>query len=344
MRESCTYGSVRGARGNSRPYRDRREFITLLGSTAAWPLAARAQQVKNARIGFLGLDSPSSHAARVGALQAGLRDLGWIDGRNIHIEFRWAEGNYDLLPPLAEELVRLNVDVLVTHGSSGALAARKATSTTPIVVTAAADILALGLVASLSRPGGNLTGLSFFNAELMAKRLELMKEAIPPLTKAAVLLNPNNASNVFLLTEIENTAKALNITLQTVEAGQPNAFERALAAMHGQQVGAVVIHEDPMFNANANALAVFAAAKRLPSSGSPVFVRAGGLLAYGINLPDMDYRAAAFVDKILKGASPANLPVERSTKFDVIVNLQTAKAIGITFPTSILLRADEVIE
>ncbi len=178
----------------------------------------------------------------------------------------------------------------------------------------------------------------------MAKRLELMKEAIPPLTKAAVLLNPNNASNAFLLTEIENVAKALNITLQTVEAGQPNAFEPAFTAMTRQQVGAVVIHEDAMFNANANALAVFAAVKRLPSSGSPVFVRAGGLLAYGINLPDMAYRAAAFVDKILKGASPANLPVERPTKFDVIVNLQTARAIGITFPTSILLRADDLIE
>jgi putative ABC transport system substrate-binding protein len=173
----------------------RREFITLLGgAAAAWPGAVGAQQAKVARIGFLGLVSAASHASRVTALRAGLRDLGWIEGRNILIEFRWAEGNYDRLPELAAELVRLNVDVLVTHGSTGALAARKATSTVPIVITALPDMLALGLVESLSRPGGNITGLSFFNAELAAKRLELLKEAIPALTKAAILLNPNNAS------------------------------------------------------------------------------------------------------------------------------------------------------
>jgi putative ABC transport system substrate-binding protein len=322
----------------------RREFVSLLGGAAAWPIAARAQQTKVARIGFLGLVSASSHAPRVAALRAGLRELGWIEGRNILIEFRWAEGNYDRLPALAAELVRLNVDVLVTHGSSGALAARKATSTVPIVITAVADMLALGLVESLSRPGGNFTGLSFFNAELAAKRLELLKEAIPALTKAAVLLNPNNASNSLILGEIEATAKALNVVVQPFEARQPSDFDRTFAAMADQQIGAVVIHEDTMLNAKATALAVHAAARRLPSCGFPEFVRAGGLIAYGINFPDTDYRAAAFIDKILKGAKPADLPVERWTKFDVIVNLQTAKAISVTLPTSILLRADEVIE
>jgi putative ABC transport system substrate-binding protein len=323
----------------------RREFITVLGgAAAAWPSAVGAQQAKVARIGFLGLVSSASHASRVAALRAGLRDLGWIEGRNILIEFRWAEGNYDRLPELAAELVRLNVDVLVTHGSTGALAARKATSTVPIVITALPDMLALGLVESLSRPGGNITGLSFFNAELAAKRLELLKEAIPALTKAAILLNPNNASNALILGEIEATAKALDVVVMPFEARQPSDFEHTFAAMTDQQIGAVVVHEDTMLNAKATALAVHAAVRRLPSCGFPELVRAGGLIAYGINFPDTDYRAAAFIDKILKGAKPADLPIERWTKFDVIVNLQTAKALSIALPTSILVRADEVIE
>ena len=322
----------------------RREFIAGLAGAAAWPAAAHAQQAKVARVGFLGLVSASSHASRVAALRAGLRDLGWIEGRNVVIEFRWAEGNYERLPALAEELVRLNVDVLVTHGSSGALAARKATSTVPIVITAVADLLALGLVESLSRPGGNITGLSFFNAELAAKRLELLKEAIPALTKAAILLNPNNASNPLILGQIEPTAKALNVVVQPFEASQSGDFERTFAAMADQQIGAVMIHEDTMLNAKATALAIHAAVRRLPSCGFPEFVRAGGLIAYGINFPDTDYRAAAVIDKILKGAKPADLPIDRWTRFNVIVNLQTAKALGVTVPTSILLRADEVIE
>jgi putative ABC transport system substrate-binding protein len=185
----------------------RREFITLLGGAAAasasWPFAAHAQQPKAARVGFLGLVSPSSHAPRVAALRAGLRDLGWVEGRNIVIEFRWAEGNYQRLPALAEELVGLNVDVLVTHGAAGALAAKNATSTVPIVITAVGDMVALGLVSSLSRPGGNITGSSLFVAEHTAKRLELIKEAVPSLTKVAVLLNPANASTQFVLSETE---------------------------------------------------------------------------------------------------------------------------------------------
>src|SRR5436190_18535934 len=176
---------------------NRRQFIGLLGSAAAWPGAARAQTAKTPRIGFLGLVSASSHASRVAAFRAGLRDLGWIEGRNLVIEFRWAEGDYDRLPALAEELLRLNTDVLVTHGAAGALAAKKATSTIPIVITAVGDMLALGLVSSLSRPGGNITGLSLFAAELTAKRLELTKEAVPSLTKAAVLVNPDNAATQF---------------------------------------------------------------------------------------------------------------------------------------------------
>jgi putative tryptophan/tyrosine transport system substrate-binding protein len=323
----------------------RREFIALLGSAVAWPMAARAQQPNQVRrIGFLGLDAASSHASRVAAFRAGLRDLGWIEGRNLTIEFRWAEGNYQRLPALAEELVQRNVDVLVTHGAAGALAAKKATSTTPIVITAVADMLTLGLIASLSRPGGNVTGLSLFVAELTAKRLELVKEAVPSLAKVAILVNPSNAATQLVLQETEATAKALQIDLRAFEARQPRDFERVFGAMAEQRVDGVVIHEDTMLTANANALAVFAAARQLPSSGFPELVRLGGLLAYGINFPDTDYRAAAFVDRILKGAKPGDLPVERSTKFKLSVNLQTARALGLDIPPILLVRADEVIE
>jgi len=323
----------------------RREVITLLGGAAAgWPLVAHAQTTKVARIGFLGLVSASSHASRTAAFRAGLRDLGWIEGGNLRIEFRWAEGNYDRLPILAEELLRLNIDVLVTHGAAGALAAKKTTSTIPIVITAVGDMQTLGLVSNLSRPGGNITGLSLFAAELNAKRLELIKEAVPSLTRAAILLNPGNASTQSVLSEASATAKAANVELRAFEARQPADFVRAFAAMADQQVGAVVIHKDTMLNANATPLAVFAAARRLPSSGFPEFAQAGGLLAYGINFPDTDYRAAAFVDKILKGAKIADLPVERATKFKLTINLQTARALGLELPATMLARADEVIE
>ena len=325
----------------------RREFITLLGgAAAAWPLAARAQQrAKVARIGYLGLVSASWHTPRVTAFRAGLRDLGYAEGNDIVIEFRWAEGRYDKLPALAAELVRLNVDVIVTHTVPGAIAAKQATSTIPIVITAASDLLAFGLVESLARPGGNLTGSSFFNAELVAKRLELLKELAPSLAKAAVLLNADNLTgNQLILRELEPTAKALNVELLTFEASGPSDFEDVFAAMVSQQIGAAVLHEDPMLNANSKAIVDIIAKHHLPTCGFPEFASAGGLMAYGINLPEMDWRAAVFVDKILKGAKPADLPVERATKFMTIVNLRTARAMGIDMPTSILLRADEVIE
>jgi putative ABC transport system substrate-binding protein len=314
----------------------RRDLITLLGGAAvAWPFAVRAQQrAKVARIGYLGLVSASWHTARVTAFRAGLRDLGYVEGKDIVIEFRWAESQYDRLPALAAELVRLNVDVIVTHTVPGAFAAKKATSTIPIVITAIADLLDLGLVESLARPGGNLTGLSFFNAELIAKRLELLKEVAPSLAKAAVLLNSDNAAGrQLILRALEPTAKALKVELLPFEARGPGDFEGAFATMVSQQVGAVVLHEDPMLNANSKAIVDIVARHRLPTCGFPEFVAAGGLLAYGIHFPDMDRRAAAFVDKILKGAKPADLPVERSTKFTTIVNLRTARAMGIDMPT-----------
>jgi putative tryptophan/tyrosine transport system substrate-binding protein len=324
----------------------RREFITLLGGAAAWPLPVRAQQrAKVAHIGYLDLVSASWHTPRVTAFRAGLRDLGYAEGKDIVIEFRWAEGRYDQLPALAAELVRLDVDVIVTHTVPGAIAAKQATSTIPIVITAASDLLAFGLVESLARPGGNLTGLSFFNAELVAKRLELLKELAPSLAKAAVLLNADNpAGRQLILRELEPTAKALKVELLTFEARGPGDFEGVFAAMVSQQIGAAVLHEDPMLNANTKAIVDILARHRLLTCGFPEFAAAGGLMAYGINLPEMDRRAAVFVDKILKGAKPTDLPVERATKFTTIVNLRTARAMGIDMPTSILLRADEVIE
>jgi putative ABC transport system substrate-binding protein len=323
----------------------RREFITLVGGAAAgWPLAARAQQTKVARIGFLGSVSASSHAPRLAAFRAGLRDLGWLEGTNLFIEYRWAEGNYERLRGLADELIQLKVDILVTHATPAALATKSATSTIPIVLTAVGDILALGLVSSLRLPGGNITGLSFFVPELTAKRLELLKEAVPSLTKAALLLNPDNPLNLLLPQEIEPTAKALNIALQTFEARRPSEFSQVFATMIDQKVAALLLNEDTMFYANSNTLAVLAAVNRLPSSGFPEFARAGGLIGYGVNIPDMDYRAAAFVDKILKGAKPGDLPIERPTKFNIVINLQTAKAFGITMPPTLLIRANDVIE
>ena len=318
----------------------RRQFVALFSSAvASWPLATRAQQpAKVACIGYLGLASASWHTPRVNAFRAGLRALGYAEGKDIVIEFRWAEGRYDQLPALAAELVRLNVDVIVTHTVPGAIAAKQATSTIPIIITAASDLLAFGLVESLAHPGGNLTGLSFFNAELVAKRLELLKELAPSLAKAAVLLNADNlAGNQLILRELEPTAKALKVR-------GPSDFEGVFAAMVSQQISAAVLHEDPMLNANSKAIADILARHRLLTCGFPEFAAAGGLMAYGINLPEMDRRAAVFVDKILKGAKPADLPVERATKFTTIINLRTARAMGIDMPTSILLRADEVIE
>jgi putative tryptophan/tyrosine transport system substrate-binding protein len=323
----------------------RREFITLVGGAAAgWPLAARAQQTKVARIGFLGVDSASSHAARLAALRAGLRDLGWLEGTNLLIEYRWAEGNYERLRGLADELVQLKVDVLVTHATPGALAAKSATSTIPIVLAAVGDILALGLVSSLRVPGGNITGLSIFTPELTAKRLQLLKEVVPSLSKAAFLINPDNPLTQPVLQEIEPAAKALNVAVQTFEARRPSDFGKVFATMKDQGAAAFLLYEDSIMIANSNALAVLAAVNRLPSCGFPEFARAGGLIALGINFPDMDYRAAAFIDKILKGAKPGELPIERPTKFNIIINLQTAKALGITMPPTLLISADEVIE
>jgi putative tryptophan/tyrosine transport system substrate-binding protein len=281
---------------------------------------------------------------RLDAFRAGLRDLGYEEGRNIVIEYRWAEEHYDRLPALFAEVVRLNVDVIVTHGTPGALAAKQATKTIPIVMAAIADAEASGVVTSLARPGGNVTGLTIFVPELAAKRLELLKETMPNLTDVGVLLNSVNPANEPILPAMRRTAEPLRLKLHQFGVREPAEFEAAFAEMAAKRVGAVAIIEDATLLANAPALAQIALRHRLPSSGWPGYAVAGGLLSYGINFPDMFRRAATFVDKILKGTKPTDLPVERATKFETIVNLKTATAIGIELPTSILLRADEVIE
>ena len=324
----------------------RRAFLIALGTYAlAAPLASFAQQQpKVTRIGFLGPESASRYASRMEALRAGLRDLGYVEGKNLIIEFRWAEGKYDRLPDLASELVRSKVDVIVTGGTPGVLAAKRATTTIPIVMAASGDAIAHGLVVSLARPGGNITGSTFFSPELSAKRLELLKETMRRITQVAVLLNPDNTAIGPDFQAMQIAAKSMKMELQPFEARGPNEFDSAFSAMAKRRVDAVAIHQDPMLTANARAIANLAAKLRLPSIGGTEFAEAGGLIGYGANLPDLYRRAATYVDKILKGAKPAELPVEQPIKFELVINMKTANALGIKIPNSILLRATKVIE
>jgi putative ABC transport system substrate-binding protein len=324
----------------------RRDFIsTLCGASLAWPLAAHAQQPGKAfRIGYVSPLAANNLPQRLDAFRVGLRDLGYEEGRNIFIEYRWAEEHYDRLLALFAEMVRLNVDVIVTHGTPGALAAKQVTSTIPIVVAVIGDAEASGVVASLARPGGNLTGSTFFNPELAAKRLELLKETMPSLADVGVLLNPVNPIDETIVATMRRTAEQLKLKLHPIDVHEPAEFEAAFAEMGAKRVGALVVIDDAMLIANARTLAQMALRQRLASSGWPDYALAGGLLSYGIDFPDMFRRAATFVDKILKGTKPSDLPVERASKFQTIVNLKTANALGIEVSTSLLLRADEVIE
>ena len=277
-------------------------------------------------------------------MRTGLRQLGYEEGKNIVIHYRWAEGRYDRLPELAAELVKLNVDVIVTHSTPGALAAKQATSTIPIVMAAVGDPVAAGLVASLARPGGNLTGLTFFFAELCAKRVELIKEAIPTLTRVAVFVNPANPSHPIALSVMQRTASALGVELVPIEVKARDDIAAAIAMVAARQAAAFVVIEDPLSISNARQTAEFALQNRLPMIGFKPHAEAGALMEYGVDLADLFYRSAAFVDKILKGTAPADLPIERAVKFEIIVNLQSAKTLGIELPTSLLLRANGVIE
>ena len=313
------------------------------------PLAAEAQRpTKVYRIGILGNAPPTTPAvARLyEAFAEGLRERGYMEGENLVIERRWAEGRFDRLPDLAAELVRLKVEVIVAGPTPPAVAAKNATGTIPIVMWGVGDPVGQGLVASLARPGGNVTGLSFsVGWETFGKGLELLKETVPKVRRVAVLSNPANASHALAIENVKVAARSLGVQLQLLEARGPEEFEGAFAAMAKERVAALLVPTDPVFFLHRARLAELAAKNRLPSVHSlREYVEAGGLMSYGPSLLDLLRRAATFVDKILKGAKPADLPVEQPTKFELVINLKTAKALGLTIPQSLLLRTDQVIE
>ncbi len=307
-------------------------------------LAAQAQPPpgKTARIGYLTFRSGPSHLDE--AFRQGLRDLGYIEGQNMAIEYRWAEFKPDRASTLAAELVRLKVDVIVSSGgSAAALAAKKATGTIPIVFTTG-DPVRTGLVPSLDRPGGNLTGVSVLTTELNVKRLELLKDAVPGASRVAVLSNPVNPAHVVVMKDLEDTARKLRVKLQVLEVRERQEIETAFAAMARERAEALLVAADPMFLAQRERIVELAAKHRLPAVFEfREFAEAGGLLSYGTNLPEMYRRLATYVDKILKGAKPGDLPIEQPTKFELVVNLKTAKALGLTVPRFLLDRADQVI-
>jgi ABC-type uncharacterized transport system substrate-binding protein len=323
---------------------DRRAFLAGAAALLPVPLAAEAQPVgKVWRIGYL---SSSSATANPEAFRQGLRELGWVEGQNIAIDYRFAEDRFDRLPELAAELVRLKVDVIVAGPTQPAVAAKNATRTIPIVMVSAAEPVELGLIASLARPGGNVTGLSFsVNLELFGKGLELLKEAVPKLRRVAVLSNPANPTQARAIDKVKVAARSLAIPLQLLEARGPNEFDGAFAAMAKQRVEALLVVAEGLFLRHRARLADLEAKYRLPSMhGLKENVEAGGLMSYGPSIVATFRRAAVFVDKILKGTKPGDLPVEQPSKFELVINLKTAKALGLTIPPSLLARADQVIE
>jgi putative tryptophan/tyrosine transport system substrate-binding protein len=323
----------------------RREFITLLGGAAAWPLAANAQ-AGIYRIGYLNPGSISLPAATsTRAFFDALRELGWIEGKNVAFELRHAENHFERLPEFAAELVRLKVDVIVAVGTLGPLAAKGATNTIPIVMTAAGDPLGSGLVASLAHPGGNITGMSLMAPDLGGKRLELLKEILPRLSRVAVLWNAANPYSALVFKETQAAGQKLSIQVESLEVRGPDDFDGAFETARQRQPDALITVEDPLTFTYLRRIADVAMGDKLPSlHGLREFVSAGGLISYGANLVDLFARAAGYVDKILKGAKPADLPVQQPTKFELVINLKTAEALGLTVPQTLLVAADEVIE
>jgi putative tryptophan/tyrosine transport system substrate-binding protein len=323
----------------------RREFITLLGcAAAAWPLTARAQQPKIPTIGFLGANSASAQTQWTAALVKRLRELDWVEGRTVSIEYRWAEGHSDRYTEIAAEFVRLKVNVIVTAGNEAAIAAKQVTSVIPIVFAVAGDPVGTHLVASLARPGGNVTGLSLQFTDLAGKRLELFREVIPRLRRLAIMANVSSHAAVLEMHEIQTTARTLGLEVSTIEIRRAEDIAPAIEALKGR-ADALYICGDPLLNTNRIRLNTLAVAARLPTMHPfREHVEAGGLMSYGANFPDLFRRAGDYVDKILHGAKPADIPVEQPTKFDLVINLTTAKALGLTVPPSVIARADEVIE
>jgi len=323
----------------------RRDFITLLGGAAMWPLTARAQQpAKLPTIGFLGQSTRSATSEWTTAFAQRLRELGWIDGRNVAIEYRWGEGRNERFTQIAAEFVRLKVDVIVTSGTPQVLAAKQATSVIPIVFTQAGDPVGTGLVASLARPGGNVTGLATLAADLAGKRLELLREVVPGLGRLAIMGNVGNPLSVLELGEVRAAARTLGLEVHTLEIRRAQDIALALEALKGR-ADALYVCIDGLMNANQIRINTSSLGARLPTMhGAREYVESGGLMSFGPNYQDLFRRAADYVDKILRGAKPGDLPVEQPTKFDFVINLITAKALGLEVPATVLSRADEVIE
>jgi putative ABC transport system substrate-binding protein len=324
----------------------RRAFITLLGGATAWPFAARAQELQRVpRIGVLLSGTRSSFAVRAEALQQGLRQLGYIEGRTIAIEWRFADEKFERLPDLASELVALPVDIIVAHGTPATKAAKNTTSSIPIVMVSVSDPVSTGLVASVARPGANVTGLSIFGPDLSGKRLELLKETVASLPRVVALFNPTNGTSHLELREMQAAATALSVELRPVEVSTANTMEVAFGAVMREAAQAFVVLTDGLLFSERKTIVNLAAKHRLPGMyWEPEFSRAGGLMSYGPSSTDLSRRSAGYVDQILKGIRPADLPVQQPTKFELVINLSAARALGLDVPPTLLARADEVIE
>ena len=324
----------------------RRDMIAGVAVAMAWPLAASAQQAGTIhKVGYLSPGSPPSSPSAPTPFLDALAELGWVEGKNVVVERRYADNRPEQLPGLAAELVHLNVDVIVAIGTLGPLAAKRATSTIPIVMMAAGDPLGSGLVASLARPGGNVTGMSLMVPDIGGKRLELLKELLPRLSRVAVLWDAANPYPAIVFKETQAAGQSLGIEVQSLEVRGPDDFDGAFEAARKGRPDALITVEDPLTFTYQRRISDFAVIEKLPSLfGTREDVAAGGLMSYGASLADLFRRAAGYVDKILKGAKPADLPVQQPTKFELVVNLKTAKALGLTLPESILARADAIVE
>ena len=323
----------------------RREFVTLLGAEAAWPLAARAQQAALPVIGFLSGASPGPYALFVSAFHNGLKEAGYVEGQNVAIEYRWAEGHYDRLPALAVDLVRRQVTAMVATTTPAALAAKAATTTIPIVFSVGADPVAIGLVASLSRPGGNATGANNYLNVLGAKRLELLRELVPSAAVIGVLVNPNSPDVESQSKDVKEAARVLGQQVHVVNASSEADFNDAFAAFVQFKAGALLISADTLFTSHRDQLVALVAQNKIPAIYSQrEFILAGGLMSYAPRLADAYREAGIYVGRILKGAKPGDLPVVQPTKFDLVINLKTVKALGLEIPAKLLALADEVIE
>jgi putative ABC transport system substrate-binding protein len=323
----------------------RREFITLLGGTAAWPLAARAQQPVMPVIGFLNGASPEGYAPYVAAFHQGLKEAGYVEGQNVAIEYRWAQGQYDRLPALAADLVRRQVAVIAVGTNPAAPAAKAATATIPIVFTTGLDPVQEGLVASLNRPGGNLTGVTALAVEVGPKGLELLHELVPAATVIALLVNPTNPSAEALSSDLQTAARTLGLQLHILRASTERDFDRVFATLLQLRAGGLVIGTDGFFNTQSEQLATLTVRHAVPAIFPfREFTAAGGLMSYGVSIRDLYRLVGVYTGRILRGEKPADLPVHRATKVELIINLKTAKALGLTFPITLLGRADEVIE